>query len=338
MTARVEVAKARDLNADIKWNAADGSDFAGIARFLTDDYAMEPKWDGVRCLILFGDDHNRVLAGRSGHDLANNFPHLRDAVIPGMAGMILDGELIANGVGTDAFLADTTTLVNSNPRHAIEIQRYDGPARFYAFDILADHEDDLTGRPYGRGDGNRRDMLETVVEFWTTMYPTLPVQITPQWASTAETIRWAMRQGREGVVIKRLDGPYVAGEKNRDRSGWYKVKTVSTADAFVTGWRPGKNGNRDLVGSLEVAVLDAGRVRVIGHVGNMTLKFRRDITAPDGTLRPEFMGRVLSFAAQGIGPNGKARHPRLIPNARHWRDDKSREDCTAAQLEVFPRV
>lgn len=333
MTARragvIEVAKARDLNAEIDWKA--DRPLAGITRFLTADHAMEPKWDGVRCLIIFGDKANRVLAGRSGHDLAGNFPHLRDAVIPGMAGMILDGELIANGEGTDAMLTTTTALVNSNPRHAVEVQRFDGPARFYLFDILHDHADDLTARPYA----DRRELLETVAEFWATMYPALPVHVTPQWPATADTIRWAMRQGHEGVMIKRLDGPYRAGESHRDHSGWWKIKTVSTADAFVTGWRPGKNGNRDLVGSLEVAVLDAGRVRVIGHVGNMTVKFRREITAPDGSLRPEWYDRVVEFAGQGIGPNGKVRHPRML----RVRDDKTRDDCTAAgQLAGFPRV
>ena len=47
------------------------------------------------------------------------------------------------------------------------------------------------------------------------------------------------QQGIEGVVAKRLDGPYEPGGR---ASRWIKVKNVHTQDVVIGGWTPGEGG------------------------------------------------------------------------------------------------
>lgn len=322
--------KGADLKPEIAWGSV--NPFDGLRRFFTPRYAMEPKLDGCRVMVIFGEAGNIVVSGRTAdRDRTGNFPHLAQATIPGLGGTVLDGELIANGDRTDGMLTTTTALVNSNPGHARLLQRPaplgSGPARFCAFDVLQVMGADVTGRSYDE----RRELLAQIVEGWQQRYPNLPVHLVPTWPSEAAVITRAIRDGHEGVMIKDRQSAYRPGERN---GGWHKVKTMSTADAFVTGWKPGQGSNASLVGSLELSVYVDGEAVSIGHAGNMTVKFRRALTAPDGSLREDWYGRVVEFAGQGVGPNGKIRHCLLVRE----RPDKDPAQCQADQLHIFPRV
>jgi ATP-dependent DNA ligase len=322
----VDPMKAADLKPETDW----GTDkpFARLGRFFGEQYAMEPKLDGCRVQVILGETSNVIASGRTAdRDRTRNFPHFAQATIPGLGGTVIDGELIANGDRADGMLTTTTALINSNPDHAATLQKFAGPARFYAFDVVAVMGEDVTGRSYDE----RRQLLAQVVAGWQQRFPNLPVHLVPTLPSSAATIARAIADGAEGVIIKKRDGSYHAGERN---AGWFKVKTMTTADAFVVGWKPGQGSNANLVGSLELAVYKDGEAVSIGHAGNMTVKFRRDLTAPDGTLREEWYGRVIEFAGQGVGPNGKIRHCLL----QRVRLDKDPAGCQADQLNPFPRV
>ncbi len=142
----------------------------------------------------------------------------------------------------------------------------------------------------------------------------------------------------------------------------------SAADLAVTGFRPGEESNAGLVGSFEVGVflgsatdgtagqaerpdfykvtlaretdqaalrmLKGGLYRAVGHCGNFTDEFRREISAPDGTLLPAWYERVVEVSAQGVGARGHLRHCLL----RALRPDKGPADCGPDQLDMMPAV
>ncbi|KAJ1456922.1 ATP dependent DNA ligase domain-containing protein [Pelagophyceae sp. CCMP2097] len=88
--------------------------------------------------------------------------------------------------------------------------------------------------------------------------------------------------GGEGVVAKRLDAPYLGGDYNRARGGWYKLKPdyeggTPTIDAVIVGayWSEASQGPRKgkltqfVLGALSVhRRVDAGCIVTVGKVGS----------------------------------------------------------------------
>jgi ATP-dependent DNA ligase len=149
----------------------------------------------------------------------------------------------------------------------------------------------------------------------------------------------------EGVIAKRLDSPYLMGE----RKAMVKVKRLRTIDAVVAGWRPGKEENT--VGSLMLGLYDPkGELHVVGHTSGLKAKEKRELVAtlaPYETgergsadpsrwsadrdlewvaLRPEL---VIEVSFDHVSA-GRIRHGAKI---LRWRDDKPASECTLAQLD-----
>jgi bifunctional non-homologous end joining protein LigD len=70
--------------------------------------------------------------------------------------------------------------------------------------------------------------------------------------------------GIEGVVAKRLDSPYVPGQRG---SAWVKVKNVCEQDVVIGGWTPGEGGRASTLGALAVGVYADGKLSYAGKVG-----------------------------------------------------------------------
>jgi ATP-dependent DNA ligase len=181
-----------------------------------------------------------------------------------------------------------------------------------------------------------------------------PLRLSPYTRHIAEARRWLRRAGGalDGVIAKRLDAPYVPGERSM-----VKVKRLRTADCVVGGFRYGQ-GSRD-VGSLLLGLYnDAGE---LDHVG-----FTPSIAAAE---RPMLTRRLESLAGPpgftGVAPDVQSRwstertaawtplNPRLVVEVcydnvtgsrfRHgtrlmrWRPDKSPRQCTFEQLAPSAR-
>jgi ATP-dependent DNA ligase len=321
--------KARDLSRE------------DLSPYFSPAYVAEPKLDGCRLRLVLGDFSNSAVTGRrsvrtfacSRRD--DNFPHLRDALAPDIAGTVLDGELMApssciqthTGNWTDSLLNASVALVNSGPEGARETQRRFGPAQLHVFDVLRLRGECVMSLSYDQ----RRELLEQVAARLLELHPDCGVRLVPQLEPSPDVVRQAIEQGYEGVVIKRRSSLYVPSARN---GGWFKVKARSTADAFICGYSPGTRGNEGLVGSLELAVMTDQGPRPVAQVANFGAGLRRALTAPNGSLREECLGVVVEFEAQGIGKHGRARSAQLV----RIRPDKRPEDCAAEQLELFARV
>lgn len=341
---QIDPMKAKDLKASIAWDAPDSATrYAGIAKYLTPAYAAEPKLDGCRMRMFLGATGNTLNTGRRsvtsfGYiSRSDNFPHLRDASVPSFAGTILDGEIMSpcskiqsssTSVWTDSILNASVALVNSGPAKSVATQARFGKAIYWVFDVLAVNGDNVQAEPYTV----RRAYLGVIVETLQTEYPDCEIRLVPSFDATVETIEESLKSGFEGVMLKARAGTYEAGKRS---AHWLKVKTFSSADAFVVGWTPGESSNTNLVGSLDLAVLEAdGTQRAVAQVGNLTDEFRLAVTAEDGSLKASFYGTVIEFLGQGIGKNGRVRHAHMV----RIRPDKAAADCGVDQLDIFPRV
>ena len=129
------------------------------------------------------------------------------------------------------------------------------PVRLMLFDLLSEHGKDLRRLPLSK----RRARLEA---FFTTSG--CPVELSGLIdGDVRHILESAEELGLEGVMAKRTDGRYV-GQRSRS---WLKLKFERTQEVVVGGWRPGKGGRGQSVGSLLLGIPDGSKLRYVGPGG-----------------------------------------------------------------------
>ncbi|MGA2926016.1 MAG: ATP-dependent DNA ligase [Solirubrobacteraceae bacterium] len=295
---------------------------------LGEQWSYEPKYDGFRA-IVFVDGEQCYIQSRAGRPLARYFPEL--AFAPGR--YVLDGEIVidADGDADDGGQDFDALQQRIHPAQTrIELLAEQTPARYVAFDLLAEQDDALLALPFAR----RRAALEALVR--------PPIGLTPLTSDAAVAEPW-LHSG-EGVVAKEVGAPYRPGQ----RVGMVKIKRVRTIDAVVAGYRPGKEP--DTVGSLILGLYDdAGRLHVVGHSSGLRAGEKRALvgkldayrTGKRGhgdasrwksdkelewiELQPELVVEVTFDHQSG----GRIRHGTKI---LRWREDKAPGDCRLEQM------
>jgi ATP-dependent DNA ligase len=258
----------------------------------TGSLTYEPKWDGFRC-IAFTDRDGVDLRSRHDRPLARYFPELVagfETVIARRSGsalarsFVVDGEILLAG-DPDERRADPDFAVLMSRLHPaatrVERLRLETPARFVAFDLLADGPTDLRERPFAE----RRAALERLLAGVDPV-----ISATPATRDAGEARRWleGTFPGVDGVVAKPDDLRYEAG-----RRSMIKIKRLRTADCVVAGLRAMETRG---VTSLLLGLYDAGGV--LRHVGSIT-----QLSAAD---RHRFLGELAPLA---------------VPLEKHpWRD------------------
>src|SRR5262249_47739342 len=141
---------------------------------------------------------------------------------------VLDGEIVIAGPGGLDFEA---LLLRIHPAASrVELLASQTPASFVAWDLLALDDDDLREGPLAE----RRARLEGA-----RASAQKPVHLSPATLDRDLAEDWFRRfegAGLDGVMAKRLDAPYRAGERTM-----IKVKHARTADCVVAGFRWHKN-------------------------------------------------------------------------------------------------
>ena len=310
-----------------------------------DIWQYEPKWDGFRCL-LSRDLKSVALTSKSGQDLTRYFPEVAAAAgaLPERR-FVLDGELVIPLQKTFSFDA---LLQRIHPA-ASRIRRLaaETPAFFIAFDLLERGKADLA--PLRLAD--RRSRL---AQFAAHCFPGTLFRLSPASRKLPDAKRWLRLAGggSDGVIAKRLDLPYQAG----NREGMQKIKRHRSADCVVGGFRYGERARRGrkVVGSLLLGLYDeAGLLHHVGFCSGLksdekpvltakleAIKSDRSFTGntPGGPsrwstkrssewvpVRPKFVVEVSydHFTA------GRFRHGTAL---LRWRPDKKPKQCTMEQL------
>ena len=311
-------------------------------------WQYEPKWDGFRCLLARRG--NEVdLRSKSGEALGRYFPELIEAALRLKAtSFLLDGEIVVPYRKSFSFDA---LLQRIHPA-ASRVQKLsrETPALFIAFDLLAEKQGSkLAAQTLER----RRPALEVFAK--ANFKPGGTFRLSPATASYALAQRWLKQAGggSDGVIAKRLDLPYQAG--NRD--GMQKIKKFRSADCVIGGFRYATNrvGGKTVVGSLLLGLYDHDGL--LHHVGFTSAIKQKD--KPDLTAKLEPLISAPGFT--GNAPGGPSRwstersaqwcplRPKLVIEVcydhfsgerfRHgtsilrWRPDKSPRQCTFDQLK-----
>jgi ATP-dependent DNA ligase len=313
-----------------------------------DGWLYEPKWDGFRA-IVFRDLDEVEIQSRDSRPLARYFPELVPALREAFpAGSIVDGEIVIagpDGLEFDALQLRLHPAESRVRRLAAEI-----PASFVAFDLLAEGGADLRERRLAERRSRLAAMLgREASEHLPTR--TTAVLLTPQTGDADEAAGWFERLeriGLDGVVAKRADQRYVAGQRVM-----VKVKHQRTAECVVAGYRLSKSG--DGVGSLLLGLYDeAGELRFVGHTSAFRAAERRELLERVRPLetRSSFSGeRIPGMQSRWSAGRDLAfvpLEPTLVCEVtydhmqgdrfRHatgfvrWRPDRDPRDCTFEQV------
>jgi ATP-dependent DNA ligase len=326
-----------------------------------DGWLFEPKWDGFRTLV-FRDGGEIMLQSRDEKPMNRYFPEL---VEPLMAALpercVIDGEIVIVG---SAGLDFEALLLRIHPAASrVKLLAAEIPASYVAWDLLALGDEDLREVPLER----RRERLEGALK------AVPPLHISPSTRDRALAEDWFHRfegAGLDGVMAKRLESPYRAGERTM-----IKVKHSRTADCVVAGFRWHKDQVGTMVGSLLLGLYDdQGALHHIGVTAAFTHAVRRKLVEDLAPLRENALeghpwrewaeahseasakGQRLPGAAsrwnRGKDLSWEPLRPERVCEVKYdhmqgtrfrhaahflrWRPDKKPEDCRYDQLEVTP--
>jgi bifunctional non-homologous end joining protein LigD len=244
-------------------------------------WAAEFKWDGVRAVAYLSAGRLRLLS-RSGRDMTRAYPELTGlAHQAGSREMVLDGEIAAFAGGRPSFAALQRRMhvAAPSPRLLAAV-----PATYLVFDIMDLGGESLISEPYTR----RRDILEAQQLAGEQVHvpPSFP-------GGGGAVLAVSIRDGLEGVVVKRLDSPYRPGRRSPD---WLKIKNRLLLDVVVGGISPGRGHRAGHIGSLLVGIPGPGGLAYAGRVGTgftqPELRRLEQLFAPLRRDRPPFAGPV----------------------------------------------
>ncbi|MEM9049367.1 MAG: cisplatin damage response ATP-dependent DNA ligase [Pseudomonadota bacterium] len=281
---------------------------ADLGKIDPTSYAAEWKWDGIRVQAV-SEGGVRRLYSRTGDDISRSFPDLMEAL--DFEGAV-DGELLVIRSGRVAPFADLQQRLNRKTvsRRLLETH----PAALRAYDLLVEGSVDLRGQPFTV----RRARLEVLLGGCNPAR----IDVSPLLALAGQD-EWAAARAAppdpaiEGLMLKRVDSPYLAG---RPKGPWFKWKRAPfTVDAVLMYAQRGHGKRSGYYSDYTFGVWSAAGLVPVGkaYFGftddelRQIDKFVRDNTierfGPVRAVRADAdCGLVLEIAFEGL--NRSSRH------------------------------
>jgi ATP-dependent DNA ligase len=287
------------------------------------------------------------LFSKSGKPLGRYFPEVEAAIRAIRAKkFVLDGEIAVPVRGRFEF---DELLQRIHPAESrIRKLSTEHPAVFIVFDLLVDPKGrEVRRRPLAE----RRELLEDFAK--RHLRGNQSIRLSPATTKLAMARRWFRGAGGnlDGVIAKRIDTPYMAGERS---PAVLKIKPAKTADCVVGGFRY-LSRDQHVVGSLLLGLYDDdGLLHHVGFTSTMKATERPALTRRLEQLRepPGFTGKAPGGPSRWSTKRSSEWEP-LAPKLvvevgydqysagrfRHgttflrWRPDKEPQQCTLAQVE-----
>ncbi|NKX44700.1 ATP-dependent DNA ligase [Roseicyclus persicicus] len=291
-------------------------------------WLAERKWDGIRGqLILRGGEH--WLWSRGEELMTDRFPELaqfRD-FLP--EGTVIDGEVLAWDHTADRPLGFSRLQPRIGRKTVPKKLLAEAPAMLVAYDLLEHGGEDIRPQPLS----DRRARLAALL---ADLPPRVPVRLSPaveapDWPGLAAARAASREIGAEGLMLKRIDAPYLAGRRKGD---WWKWKLDPlTIDAVMIYAQAGSGRRATLYTDFTFAVRDGeALVPFTKAYSGLTDAEFREITAwvrknttdrfgPVRAVKPE---HVFEIAFEGIqaSPRHKSGVALRFPRMARWRRDK----------------
>ena len=292
--------------------------------------AVEYKYDGFRVQIHIGDRGPRLFSRRL-TDVTDSFPELKEYIYSfDVKEGIFDGEIIAYDRKTGKPLPFQDLMKRFRRLENIDEYARIIPVEVKLFDVIYLDGKLLIDKPYIE----RRNLLDKVIpnEYISkTLYDISP--------SDAEKIfREAISKGHEGIMIKRMDSPYILGSRGRY---WVKVKDKDTLDLVILGAEWGHGRRRGWLSDYYLGVydVDRGEYTSIGktfkgltdeELQYMTKKLLSIIVKDEGYrvwVKPEIVVEV-DFNEIQRSPKYRSGYALRLARIRRIREDKNPSEAS----------
>lgn len=184
------------------------------------------KYDGFRVQI-HKDGDNVSMFSRNLEDMTHMFPELIEGTLKQVKAKtaILDSEALAYQPESEEFLPFQETTKRRR-KHNIDAMAQSLPLKAFVFDLLYVDGKSLLATPLTE----RMKLLKEVIPTEETLI-SAPGKVLHDPNDLQLMLDDAISKGLEGVVVKRLDSPYVAGGRNFN---WVKLKRHSAGDLHDT--------------------------------------------------------------------------------------------------------
>jgi len=218
-------------------------------------FAVEPKYDGFRNQVHLKDGQAQIFS-RNLESMTHMFPDIIEAVKKEVRAKsaIFEGEAIAYNPTTEEFLPFQETTKRRR-KYGVEEFATKLPLKLFAFDLLYLNGKDITDLPYIE---RKKKLSQIISEGGIILIAKEEI------LGSAEELKKMFEEqiaaGLEGVMVKKLDAPYKAGNRGFH---WVKFKRSAagelsdTIDCVLLGIYSGSGKRTQFgVGGLLVGVYD----------------------------------------------------------------------------------
>ncbi|MGQ0503470.1 MAG: ATP-dependent DNA ligase [Panacagrimonas sp.] len=307
-----------------------------------ENFLAEWKWDGIRGQLIRRDQRT-WLWSRGEELLDGRFPEIETAAAALPDGTVLDGEVLAwNAVGVMPFAALQKRIGRKTVGKKLLA---DAPVVFLAYDLLEHGREDLRTRPLHERRSRLQELLACLPESERKVLRLSGAVDADGWSALATLREHARDGGTEGLMLKRLDSPYLGGRK---RGTWWKWKVGAlTVDTVLVYAQAGHGRRSNLYTDYTLAVWDGDALVPVAkaysgltdaELTEMDRWIRAHTLEKFGPVRSVQALQVFEIAFEGIqaSPRHKSGVALRFPRIARWRRDKLARD--ADRIETLRRL
>ena len=302
------------------------------------EWSAEHKWDGIRSQVIVRN--NELFVWSRGEELVTDkYPEFQAFVEALPNGTVLDGEILPfpdNEIGT---FNDLQTRIGRKTVSKALLKKT--PVILKAYDILEWEGKDVRELAFSE----RRKILEEL--YSNVKNEDIPLYLSEKisfdsWEEVAIERDRAREERSEGLMLKRLDSPYLVGRKKGD---WWKWKVDPlTIDAVLTYAMRGHGRRSNLFTDYTFGLWDEEKKELVtfakAYSGLTDEEFRKvdawikkntlDRFGPVRSVTPH---HVFEIAFEGVAASGRhksgvaTRFPRIL----RWRKDKKIEEANTVE-------
>jgi len=302
------------------------------------NWSAEHKWDGIRSQVIIRN--NEVFVWSRGEELVTDkYPEFRAFINAVPNGTVMDGEILPFPNGEIGTFNDLQTRIGRKTVSKALLEKT--PVILKVYDLLEWEGKDIRESPYKE----RRELLKKLVEDVDTLE--IPLYLSESlafnsWEEVAEERQRAREERSEGLMLKKLDSPYLVGRKKGD---WWKWKVDPlTIDAVLTYAMRGHGRRSNLFTDYTFGLWDEEKNELVtfakAYSGLTDAEFRKvdawikkNTLERFGPVRSVTPHHVFEIAFEGIAESKRhksgvaTRFPRIL----RWRQDKKIEDANTLE-------
>ncbi|GGW93267.1 ATP-dependent DNA ligase [Salegentibacter mishustinae] len=294
------------------------------------NWSAEHKWDGIRSQVIIRNDELFVWS-RGEELVTDKYPEFEDFVGKIPNGTVIDGEILPFPDGKIGTFKDLQTRIGRKNISKKLLEKT--PVILKAYDVLEWKGVDIRTEPFVE----RRKILEKL--YAGVSSEEVPLHLSERisfknWAEVAEERERAREEKSEGLMLKRLDSPYLVGRKKGD---WWKWKVDPlTVDAVLTYAMRGHGRRSNLFTDYTFGLWNDDKKELVtfakAYSGLTDAEFRKldawikkNTLERFGPVRSVTPHHVFEIAFEGIAESKRhksgvaTRFPRMV----RWRTDKN---------------